>query len=81
GPPCVGPDSGGPRDFVTDEFGGLVPEAEGDALVDSLVEIIGRAITEDWKATKGPAAAEYAAANFSTERQCRQLVEAIDGLD
>lgn len=80
GTPVVGADSGGPRDFVTDEVGGLVPEAEGEVLVDSLVEIIGRAITEDWKATKGGAAASHAATNFSTERQCRQLVEAIERL-
>jgi len=79
GTPVIGADSGGPRDFVTDEVGGLVPESEGAELVASLVDAISRAITEDWKATKGQAAARHAAANFSTERQCRQLVEAIEG--
>lgn len=80
GTPVIGADSGGPRDFVTDEVGGLVPECEGPELVDALVEMIGRALTEDWKSTKGPAAAQYTAATFSTERQCRQLVDAIEGI-
>ena len=80
GTPVIGADSGGPRDFVTPEVGGLVPEAEGPALVDSLVEAIGRAIDEDWKATKGPVAAGYAAANFSTMRQCRDLLAAVEAV-
>jgi glycosyltransferase involved in cell wall biosynthesis len=80
GTPVIGADSGGPRDFVDDAVGALVPEAEGAELVDSLVEVIGRALTEDWKSTKGPAAARYAAANFSTDRQCRDLVRAVEAL-
>jgi glycosyltransferase involved in cell wall biosynthesis len=78
GTPVVGADSGGPRDFVIDEVGGLVPEAEGDELVDSLVEIIRRAIDEDWKADKGPAAATYARTTFSTDKQCEDLLAALD---
>ncbi len=81
GTPVVGADSGGPRDFVSDDVGGLVPETEGQELVDALVEIVERALTEDWKSSKGPAAAEFAAANFSTVRQCEALVEAAESLD
>ncbi len=78
GTPVIGADSGGPRDFVTDDVGGLVPEAEGALLVTSLVEIIGRALAEDWKSTKGGVAADYAAAKFSTDRQCHDLVAALE---
>lgn len=79
GTPVVGADSGGPRDFVTDEVGGLVPEAEGEELVQSLVAIITRALSEDWKATKGPVAADYARSSFSTTRQCQDLIAAVEG--
>ncbi len=78
GTPVVGADSGGPRDFVTDQVGGLVPESEGEELVEALVAIIGQAVDEGWKATKGPAAAEYAAENFSTDKQCQDLLAALD---
>jgi glycosyltransferase involved in cell wall biosynthesis len=78
GTPVIGADSGGPRDFVTDEVGGLVPEAEGDELVRSLVAVISEALKRDWKSTKGPAAADYALANFSTRTQCDNLLLALD---
>ncbi|MEM9652208.1 MAG: glycosyltransferase family 4 protein, partial [Actinomycetota bacterium] len=77
GTPVIGADSGGPRDFVTAEVGGLVPEQEGQVQVDSLVAEIRTALAEDWKATKGPAAAEYARARFSTDRQCADLLAAV----
>ncbi len=78
GTPVIGADSGGPRDFVTDAVGGLIPESEGAALVDSLVVGIGQALSQNWKASKGPAAASYAKANFSTSRQCRDLLAALE---
>lgn len=78
GTPVIGADSGGPRDFVTDEVGGLIPEAEGQQLVDSLLARIQQALGEDWKSNKGPAAAAYAATNFSTDKQCRDLLAALD---
>jgi glycosyltransferase involved in cell wall biosynthesis len=76
--PVIGADSGGPRDFVTDEVGGLIPETEGGPLVDSLVAKIDEALRDGWKASKGPAAAAYAKANFSTAKQCADLLAAID---
>lgn len=78
GTPVIGADSGGPRDFVTDEVGGLVPEAEGTELIDSLTMMIEKALAGDWKTTKGPAAAEYARATFSTDRQCEDLLRSLE---
>ncbi len=75
--PVIGVDSGGPRDFVTDEVGGLIPETEGNELVDALEAAIAEAFRDDWKATKGPAAAEYAKRNFSTVKQCNDLLAAV----
>lgn len=77
GTPVIGADSGGPRDFVTAEVGGLIPESEGQSLVDSLLKMIRRALTEDWKATKGPVAADYARNNFSTATQCEGLLNSV----
>ncbi|MEM7274016.1 MAG: glycosyltransferase [Actinomycetota bacterium] len=78
GLPVIGADSGGPRDFVTDAVGGLVPETEGAELVAALTDRIRTALAEDWKATKGPVAADYARERFSTDRQCRDLLAALD---
>jgi glycosyltransferase involved in cell wall biosynthesis len=80
GTPVIGADSGGPRDFVTTEVGGLVPEAEGTALIDSLYTTIRTAFDEDWNTVKGPAAAAYALATFSTDRQCADLLHAVESL-
>ncbi|MGH1493391.1 MAG: glycosyltransferase [Acidimicrobiales bacterium] len=78
GTPVIGADSGGPRDFVTAEVGGLVPETEGDELIASLTAMIRQALSEDWKATKGPVAATYARTTFSTTKQCDDLLSALD---
>ena len=77
GTPVIGADSGGPRDFVTDAVGGLVPETEGDDLINALVEAIGQALSDDWKTTKGPVAATYARQNFSTVKQCQDLLASV----
>ncbi len=78
GTPVIGADSGGPRDFVTDEVGGLVPEAEGEELVQSVLAKIRQALAEDWKSTKGQVAADYAKATFSTVKQCEDLLAALE---
>src|SRR6185312_12796456 len=66
GTPVIGADSGGPRDFVTPDVGVLVPEThDREQLAASLAAAVDRALDEDWKHTKGPAARDYAAANFS----------------
>ncbi len=75
GTPVIGVNSGGPRDFVTNDVGGLVPECEGDDLVEALLSLIKKAFAEDWKRTKGPVAANYVQENFSVDGQCQNLLE------
>merc|ERR1719265_2662641 len=69
--PVIGANSGGPKDFVTPEVGELVAEppqtkdlstvAEGvETLGQTLAETIGRALDENWKATKGFASLKLA---------------------
>jgi glycosyltransferase involved in cell wall biosynthesis len=81
GTPVIGADSGGPRDFVTPEVGVLVPETDDrQALAVSLAESIGRAVDEDWKASKGVVAEAYATDNFSVVGQVSKLLADIDRL-
>jgi len=81
GTPVIGADSGGPRDFVTPEVGTLVPETDDrQALACSLAAAIGRAVEEDWKRTKGPAAEAYARDTFSVVHQVSELLGAVDRL-
>ena len=81
GTPVIGADSGGPRDFVTPEVGVLVPETDDrQALADSLAAAAGRAVDEDWKRTKGPAAEAYARGTFSVVSQVSQLLDEVDRL-
>jgi glycosyltransferase involved in cell wall biosynthesis len=81
GTPVIGANSGGPRDFVTPEVGALVPETKDRAaLAASLAAMIQQAIGENWKGTKGMAAAAYAERNFSVVNQVTALLEAVDRL-
>jgi glycosyltransferase involved in cell wall biosynthesis len=81
GTPVIGADSGGPRDFVTPEVGTLVPETDAQPeLVASLAAAVTRAVDEDWKGSKGPAAEAYARDNFSMVSQVSQLLAAVDRL-
>lgn len=76
GTPVIGADSGGPRDFVTDQVGTLVPESDDiETLATSLAEAVRTAIDQDWKLTKGPAAIDYAQANFSVRSQVQNLLD------
>jgi glycosyltransferase involved in cell wall biosynthesis len=81
GTPVIGADSGGPRDFVTGEVGGLVPETDDRAgLAASLAAAVSRALAEDWKSTKGPVAEAYARDNFSVASQVSALLEEVGRL-
>lgn len=81
GTPVIGADSGGPRDFVTPEVGFLVPETEDRSkLVISLAQAIKTSLSDDWKQSKGPGAAEYAQQNFSVLQQCTRLLKEFDRL-
>jgi glycosyltransferase involved in cell wall biosynthesis len=78
GTPVIGADSGGPRDFVSEDVGELVPETDDiDALAVSLADAISRALAENWKLKRGPAAASFALNNYSVEKQCRDLLTAV----
>jgi len=81
GTPVIGADSGGPRDFVTAEVGTLVPETDDrTALAASLADAINRALDADWKATRGPVAAQYARNRFSVTGQVSHLLAEVDQL-
>ena len=79
--PVIGADSGGPRDFVTDEVGTLVPETDDrQELADSLAAAVTRALDEGWKQGKGPDAARYARERFSVVKQVSDLLGEVDRL-
>ncbi len=81
GTPVIGADSGGPRDFVSDEVGALVPETDDRKLLaDSLAATITRALGENWKQTKGANAQRLAESGFSVRKQCENLLAAVDRL-
>ncbi|MGL4744259.1 MAG: glycosyltransferase [Dermatophilaceae bacterium] len=81
GTPVIGADSGGPRDFVIPEVGVLVPETDDrQALADALASAVITAVDEDWKRSRGPVAAEYAARGFSVAGQVSALLAAADRL-
>ena len=80
GTPVIGADSGGPKDFVTQETGALVPESPDRAtFVASLTQTVREALAEDWKHTKGPEAFRYASSNFSIDGQCQGIIDAVLG--
>jgi glycosyltransferase involved in cell wall biosynthesis len=81
GTPVIGADSGGPRDFVTQAVGTLVPETDDrQELAASLAYAVDQALEEDWKQTKGPAAEAYARTNFSVVGQVSKLLAEVDQL-
>ncbi len=50
GVPVVGADSGGPRDFITNDVGYLVPESDDiEGFSEHLSKAVIKAIKEDWK--------------------------------
>merc|ERR1712217_986229 len=76
--PVIGANSGGPKDFVTNAVGELVPEppqtkdlstvAEGvETLGKTLAEAISRALRENWKQTRGPAGYQLAQDKFTVK--------------
>lgn len=82
GTPVIGANSGGPRDFVTEDVGALVAETDDKSdLAQSLASKIIEAINSNWKSTKGPVAAQRARQDYSVLAQCKQLLEAADGLN
>lgn len=79
GTPVIGARSGGPRDFVSDAVGALVSETDDlESLGAALCSTITTALAENWKASKGPAAARFALENFSVANQVANLLSDLE---
>ena len=81
GTPVIGANSGGPKDFVKDAVGALVPEvpALGEDVprfCADLADTILTAIRDDWKGQKGPVALKLAQDEYSTLAQVKGMVKA-----
>ncbi len=75
GVPVVGADSGGPRDFMTNDVGYLVPESDDkEVLSERVANAVIKAIKEDWK-TKMSEECIKVAAPFSNTRKTKKLLE------
>ncbi len=75
GVPVVGADSGGPKDFMTDEVGYLVPENDDiEVFSKNLGEAVIKAIKENWK-SKMFEKCQIVAAPFSNERKTKTLLD------
>ena len=76
GTPVIGSDSGGPKDFVDDSVGVLLPETDDiHALGASLNEAVQKAINENWKNTHSKACLDIVESRFSIKKQVSDLVE------
>lgn len=81
GTPVIGANSGGPRDFVTEDVGCLIPDEKlavpaDDELVGHLFDAVCKALDEDWKTTKGPNCLKLTE-KFSMNEQCAGIVDKI----
>ncbi len=75
GVPVVGADSGGPRDFMTNDVGYLVPESDDiEVFSKHLANAVIKAIKEDWK-TKMSEECIKVAAPFSNTLKTKKLLE------
>ena len=81
GTPVIGANSGGPRDFVTDDVGALVDEDDAEmVLSERLAETIERSLLEDWKSSKGRVAAFTSKEKFSVTQQCLNMIEFTENI-
>jgi len=85
GTPVVGADSGGPKDFVKEAVGALVPETPGlgqdtERFCKDLAETLVKALAEDWKAKKGPNGLKLAQDEYSTLSQVKGMIKTWDEL-
>ena len=74
GIPVIGADSGGPRDFITNEVGFLVPENDDmQVFSENLAKVVIKAIKEDWKTEMSKQCIEVAAP-FSNFLKTKKLL-------
>jgi len=89
--PVIGCNSGGPKDFVSEPVGCLCDEppettsldtvpAGIETLAKSLKEAIAKALTENWKQTKGEACIQLAIDRFTVKSQVTKMFELVKGL-
>ncbi|MGD9647769.1 MAG: glycosyltransferase family 4 protein [Pirellulales bacterium] len=71
GTPVLGTSAGGLAEILRDETGGLVPVDDHELLAEAVL----RAIDDDWKRSKGPAAREYVREHHNPECWVRAIVE------
>merc|ERR1712165_491437 len=81
GCPAIGARSGGPVEFVRESEGLLVDEeqawntpAGAKRLGSKLAAAVNKALTEDWKKTKGPGCIKFVQEEFSTTTQCSTML-------
>jgi len=84
GTPVIGANSGGPRDFVSEAVGCLIPDDElsvpsTDKLINDLFTAVCTALDEDWKTTKGPACLKLTE-KFSMNEQCDGIVRKLSDI-
>jgi len=81
--PVIGADSGGPKDFVNDDVGHLVPEpgsyepADVVTLSKDLDKTITQALEENWKEKKADACFKLARDKFGVETQVTALIKSL----
>jgi glycosyltransferase involved in cell wall biosynthesis len=71
GTPVLGTSPGSLAEILRDEIGGLVPVDDHELLAEAVV----RAIDENWKRTKGPAARAYVREHHNPERWTQSIVD------
>jgi len=85
GTPVIGVNSGGPRDFVSQSVGVLVPEPPNDPydldeLSKELKKAIVQAVDENWKQYKGSNCIKLAQERFSVQKQVEEILSGVDEL-
>jgi len=84
GTPVIGANSGGPKDFITEDVGFLIPDEElavpaNDKLVTDLFNTVCTALEEDWKGSKSENCRKLAE-RYSVNTQVGEYVERIMGV-
>ena len=78
GTPVIASDSGGPKDFVDETVGCLVPEPQNpfnwEELSVGISVAVESAIKENWKASRKAACKELVKSRYSIMKQCSDLI-------
>ncbi|CAK9017388.1 D-inositol 3-phosphate glycosyltransferase (N-acetylglucosamine-inositol-phosphate N-acetylglucosaminyltransferase) (GlcNAc-Ins-P N-acetylglucosaminyltransferase) [Durusdinium trenchii] len=76
GTPVIGANSGGPKDFVDDSVGMLVPETDDiEELARSVDQAVQAAIKDDWKSKRAAACKKLVDERYSVKKQVSELLE------